>query len=92
LNKSESIKNLNTLYKYDKKLLHNDVTPKVAFLDQTTPPVKLGQVSPDPTTHPRTVTSFIVHEIGMSVSMENTSKSSFKILQQILCGMRNRIC
>ena len=89
---SESIKILNTLYKYDKEPLHNDVTPKVAVLDPTTHPVRLGQVSLDPTTHPLTVTSFIVHEIGMSVPLENTSKSSFKILQQILCGIRNRIC
>ena len=39
----------------------------MAVLDPPTHSVKLGQVSLDPPTYPLTMTSFIVHEIGMDV-------------------------
>ena len=51
--------------------------------------VMLGQVSLDPPTP--SVTSFIVHEIKMGMSIGTRQKCSYQILQQILYGMRNRI-
>ena len=51
----------------------------------------LDQVYLDPPDHPLTVTSFIVHKMGMGVPMRTPQKRSFEILQQILEGMQNRI-
>jgi len=55
--------------------VHNDVTPKMAVLDSPTHSVRLGQVFLDPPTNPLTVTSFIVHEIGMGVPMTTPQKT-----------------
>ena len=60
--------------------------PKMAFFDPPYHPVMLGQVSLDTPT-PTIVTSFVVHEMGVGVSMRTPQKRSFKILQQILYGM-----
>jgi len=64
--------------------------PKMAAFDPPTHLVMFGQAFLDPPTL-LTVTSFIVHEMEMGVSVRTPQRRSFQILQQILYGMRYRI-